>query len=369
MDRCAIHYWRDDSVAATLVGMTDYTILIAVTSHDRLGSTGRATGYYLSEVAHPWRVFTEAGHTVDLVSVRGGEPPRDPGLDLDDPAQREFLADPRMSAQLRETPTPEQIDPDRYDAILFAGGHGTMWDFPDSAGLARLGRHIYERGGVVGAVCHGPAALVNLTLSDGGYLVTGRNVAAFTNEEEAAVGLDDVVPFQLQTRLTERGAHHLAAPEFTPQVVRDGRLVTGQNPASATEVAAQMLHALHATRPASARQVTESYFDAENRRDLDAILGQFAEDVRFVTPEGQVLTGRDGIRPFYAANIAALPILHVKLVADLAQGDRAALEWRAEGDAPDGRPVRMHGTNFVSVRNGQFADFRAYWCTRTAATD
>jgi uncharacterized protein (TIGR02246 family) len=339
--------------------MTNRTILIALTSHEKLGATGRATGYYLSEVAHPWRVFTDAGYTVDLVSVRGGEPPRDPGVDLDDAVQRAFLADPRMSAQLRDTPSPGGIDPDRYDAILFAGGHGTMWDFPDSAGLAGLGRHIYERGGVVAAVCHGPAALVNLTLSDGIHLVDGRRVAAFTNEEEAAAGLDGVVPFSLQTTLTERGANHVAAPTFTPHVVRDGRLVTGQNPASAAGVAEQTLAAL-----ASPRQITESYFDAENRRDLDAILGHFAEDVRFVTPEGHALTGRDALRPFYAANIAGLPTLHVQLVDALGQGDRAALEWRADGNTPDGQPVHMHGTNVVSISNGRFGEFHAYWCTR-----
>lgn len=225
--------------------MTSRTILVALTSHKDLGSTGRSTGYYLSEVAHPWKVFTEAGHTVDLVSVGGGEPPRDPnGVDPADVAQQGFLTDPRMTAQLSDTPSPDQIDPSRYDAILYAGGHGTMWDFPESADLARLGRSIYENGGVVGAVCHGPAALVNLTLSDGSYLVHGKQVAAFTNEEEAAVQLDDIVPFALQTRLEERGAKHISAPKFTTCVVRDGRLVTGQNPASATGVAEQMLTAL-----------------------------------------------------------------------------------------------------------------------------
>jgi uncharacterized protein (TIGR02246 family) len=342
--------------------MTNGAILIALTSHEKLGATGRSTGYYLSEVAHPWRVFTDAGYAVDLVSVQGGEPPRDPGVDLDDPVQREFLDDLRMSAQLSDTPSPERVDPDRYDAILFAGGHGTMWDFPDSAGLARLARHIYERGGVVAAVCHGPAALVNLTTSDGNYLVDGRRVAAFTDEEESAAGLEGIVPFSLEATLIERGAQHERAPKFTAQVVRDGRLVTGQNPASATGVAEQTLAAL---APVAARRITQSYFAAENRRDLDSILGHFAEDVRFVAPDGRVLTGREALRPFYAANIARLPTLHVRLVDDLGDGDRAALEWRAEGTARDGQQVHMHGTNLVSTRDGRFSEFRAYWCTRT----
>ncbi|WIM94072.1 type 1 glutamine amidotransferase domain-containing protein [Actinoplanes oblitus] len=212
-------------------------ILLALTSHGSLGSTGRATGYYVSEAAHPWKVFTDAGYVVDLVSPRGGEPPRD-GEDRTDPVQAEFLD--RFAGTARA----DEVDPAEYDAVFFAGGHGTMWDFPASAPLAALTRGIYERGGVVGAVCHGPAALVDVVLSDGSRLVDGRAVAAFTNSEEAAVGLTEVVPFALQTRLTERGARHTAAPDFQPWVITDGRLVTGQNPASASGVAVAMLAAL-----------------------------------------------------------------------------------------------------------------------------
>jgi putative intracellular protease/amidase len=221
-------------------------ILLALTSHSQLGQTGRPTGFYLSEAAHPWQLFAAAGYDVDLVSVLGGAPPRD-GEDLSDPVQREFLADSRIAGQLADTPRADELDAAGYDAILFAGGHGTMWDFPDSAALTRLARQIYEQGGVVAAVCHGPAALVNLTLSDGSYLIAGRNVAGFTDEEEQAAGLTDVVPFSLQCQLIERGAKHTAAKAFQPWVVTDGRLVTGQNPASAAGVAAGMLAALEGT--------------------------------------------------------------------------------------------------------------------------
>jgi uncharacterized protein (TIGR02246 family) len=332
-------------------------ILIALTSHAELGSTGRSTGFYVSETAHPWKVFTDAGYTVDLVSVRGGQPPRD-GEDRDDPTQRAFLDDPRMAAQLIATRSPAQVDAADYRALLFAGGHGTMWDFPGSQRLASLARDIYERGGVVGAVCHGPAGLVNVVLSDGRRLVDGRAVASFTNDEEQAVGLTDVVPFALQTRLEELGAKHSAAPNFQPWVVRDGRLVTGQNPASAAGVAAEMLAAM-ATGP---REVTESYFAAENRRDLVGILNHFAEDVRFVAPDGRLLVGRDAIEPFYAANAAALPTLRVELVDALSAGERATLEWRAEGRTQEGETVLMHGANAVTVEDGRFTEFRAYWC-------
>jgi len=119
-----------------------------------------------------------------------------------------------------------------------------MWDFPTDPGLAALTRRLYEDGGVVAAVCHGPAALLGVTLSDGRPLVDGKNVSAFTDEEERAVGLADVVPFLLQTRLEELGAKHTGAANFAPHVVTDGRLVTGQNPASATEVGRAVLHAL-----------------------------------------------------------------------------------------------------------------------------
>ena len=214
-------------------------ILIGLTSHGDLAGL-RPTGYYLPEVAHPWRVFTDAGYTVDLASTAGGEPPVD-GADLTDPVQRAFTDDPTMAAKARSTPTFAGIDGGDYDAVLFAGGHGTMWDFPADPALARLAREVYEDGGVVAAVCHGPAALVGVILSDGRPLVAGKHVAAFTNAEEAAVGLAGVVPFLLQTRLEQLGAAHTAAPDFQAHVVADHRLVTGQNPASATGVAQAVL--------------------------------------------------------------------------------------------------------------------------------
>jgi putative intracellular protease/amidase len=215
------------------------TILIGLTSHGDLAGR-RATGYYLPEVAHPWRIFTDADYTVELASVAGGEPPAD-GVDLADPVQRAFTEDAEMAAKLEKTPSFADVDGGAFDAVLFAGGHGTMWDFPTDAELARVTREIHDHGGVVAAVCHGPAALVGVTLADGRPLVQGRNVAAFTDSEEAAVGLADVVPFLLQSRLEELGAVHSGAPDFQPHVVTDGRLVTGQNPASAVGVAEAVL--------------------------------------------------------------------------------------------------------------------------------
>jgi putative intracellular protease/amidase len=210
--------------------------LIALTSHDTLGDTGRSTGAYMSEVADAWSVFADAGYQVDVASVRGGKPPLE-AVNPDDPTQRAFLSDAGMAAKMDGTPRPSEVDPGRYRIVFVAGGHGAAWDLPADEDLAGLIRDVYEGGGVVAAVCHGPAALVNVVLSDGTHLVHGKRVSAFTNDEERAVGMTGIVPFLLADALVERGARHDKAPPFMPHVVVDERLVTGQNPASARLVA------------------------------------------------------------------------------------------------------------------------------------
>lgn len=210
-------------------------ILVVTTSHATKGSTGQPTGFYLAEVTHPVAVFDAAGIPVEYASIQGGEPPVD-GLDLNDPVNARYWADERFRAAIRSTKCLADVDASRYAAIFFAGGHGTVWDFPDSPAVHDKTRAVWEAGGVVGAVCHGPAALVNVRLSDGNPLVAGRKVAAFTDEEERAVGLQDVVPFLLSSRLAERGAQLQPGDNWSVQVAVDGRLVTGQNPQSATRV-------------------------------------------------------------------------------------------------------------------------------------
>jgi putative intracellular protease/amidase len=207
-------------------------VLIVLTSHGVKGSTGEPTGFYLGELTHPMAVLEDAGLRVELASIQGGEPPVD-GLDLEDKTNARYWNDARFRDALRNTSTLGSIDATRYSAILFAGGHGAVWDFPDSPAVQVKAREIYEQGGIVAAVCHGPAALVNVKLSDGTYLVAGKNVAGFTDDEERAVKLENVVPFLLATALTQRGAIHHPAPNWTAQIVVDGRLVTGQNPQSA----------------------------------------------------------------------------------------------------------------------------------------
>lgn len=226
---------------------------MVLTSHAELGNTGRTTGYYLPEAAHAYAVFNRAGYQVDFVSPRGGQPPLD-GLDLSDPLSKAFYEDPQVQAQLSVTPQPTQVDFANYDAIFYAGGHGTMWDLPDNAELAQISTAIYEAGGVVGAVCHGPAGLVNIKRPDGTYLVAGKDVSMFTNEEEQAVGLAEVVPFLLESKLIERGARVTKAANFQTHAVASDRLVTGQNPASALRVAELIVEILERSGVAS-RQV------------------------------------------------------------------------------------------------------------------
>lgn len=224
--------------------MTEKRVLLVLTSNDDLGGI-RKTGYYVGEAAHPWKEFTDAGFRVDVASIAGGVPPQD-GRDESDEVQNAFFADPSIAAQLADTPKLADVDASQYDAVLFVGGHGTMWDFPNDPAVNAVGRTVYERGGVVSAVCHGPSALVGITLGDGTPLVAGKKVAAFTNAEEAAVELTDIVPFLLADELEAKGATHVPGADFTEQVVVDERLVTGQNPQSATRVGREIVALLAA---------------------------------------------------------------------------------------------------------------------------
>lgn len=214
-------------------------ILMVLTSHDRNGpadSDAAPGGFYLAEVSHPYFVFQRAGYSIEFASPKGGRTHVD-GLDLSDPQNAAFWNNPALRAATEQTLDPAAINPAEYAAIFYAGGHATMWDLADSKGLADIAAKIYQQGGVVAAVCHGPAGLLNIKLDDGRYLVDGKQVSAFTNDEEKAVGLYDKVPFLLADELQARGAQHLPVANFEKQVVVSERLVTGQNPASAAGVA------------------------------------------------------------------------------------------------------------------------------------
>jgi putative intracellular protease/amidase len=219
-------------------------ILMIVTSHDQLGSTDHKTGFWLEELAAPYLEFAKAGANVDIASPRGGKPPADPKSTVEPtPAVQAFQADPAASAKL-ESSLPLADVKDTYDAYFVVGGHGVMWDLASDATLAALLGRAYEGGKVVAAVCHGPAALVNVRLSDGRHLLAQHRVTGFTNAEERAVGLATVVPFALETQLRQRCKKYESAALWQPFAVRDGHLVTGQNPASSALTAQETLKAL-----------------------------------------------------------------------------------------------------------------------------
>jgi putative intracellular protease/amidase len=219
-------------------------ILMIVTSHAKLGESGQKTGFWLEELAVPYREFVKAGAEVEIASPDGGRAPADPKSEKTDSDDvRDFLGDPVATGKLDSTRRIDQIDED-YDAVFVAGGHGVMWDLASSTALAGLLKKTFERGAVVAAVCHGPAALVGVKLSNGEPLVRGRRVAGFSNQEETAAELDRIVPFLLESRLTELGARYERGPMWKPFVVSDNRLVTGQNPASSRETALATLEAI-----------------------------------------------------------------------------------------------------------------------------
>jgi putative intracellular protease/amidase len=219
---------------------TSNKVLFVLTSHDHKGS--KPSGFFLSEVTHPHRVLADAGYAIDFVSPKGGQAPVDPdSLDLTEAINAKFWNDPTLRGAVEHTKRPDEVNASDYAGIFFAGGHAAMWDLPDDAAIGALTANIYDHGGIVGAVCHGPAGLVNVKRADGSYLIKNMFIAAFTNDEEREVGLDSVVPFMLADRLQERGAHHDAGPNWQIKVTVSGRFVTGQNPASATRVGDAML--------------------------------------------------------------------------------------------------------------------------------
>lgn len=218
-------------------------ILFVVTSHDKLGDTGQATGYYMGEVSHAWALLVDAGYEIDFVSPKGGNPAYY-GLNNEDAVDQRFLADEKYQVKIQNTMIPSDVNPSDYAAIMYAGGHGTMWDFADNKELAIIAQKIYENNGIVSAVCHGPAGLVNIKLSNGKYLVDRKKINAFTNEEEKAVELDNIVPFSLESTLIDRGAIFEKSGLWETHVTVNQRIVTGQNPQSAHKVGDAILSEL-----------------------------------------------------------------------------------------------------------------------------
>lgn len=216
-------------------------ILHVVTNVAHYTDPGHPTGLWLSELTHAWHVFEKAGHEQALVSPLGGLSPLEPrSLKFPnyDKTAKAWRSAPERMALLEKTASPEQIDSADFDAIYFTGGHGVMFDFPESEGLQRLTREIFERGGVVSSVCHGYCGLLNTQLEGGAHLIAGRKITGFAWQEEVLARVSKRVPYNAEEEAKKRGARYeKALLPFTSYVVVDGRLVTGQNPQSAAATA------------------------------------------------------------------------------------------------------------------------------------
>jgi putative intracellular protease/amidase len=235
---------RDDPRFARL---REKKVLVVVTSHEKFGAKDRKTGYWLEEVSHFYYALEKVGFQIDIVSPRGGAPPMDPrSEDEDDDINRAFLANSRARQKLANTKRPEEVRAEDYVVVYFAGGHGAMWDFPENRSLATIAASVYEQGGVVAAVCHGPSGLLGIKLSNGRDLIAGKKVTGFSNEEESLLMLKSDVPFLLEDELDKKSGGHFVqtAMPFTSHAVESERVVTGQNPASTGETAQVVIETL-----------------------------------------------------------------------------------------------------------------------------
>lgn len=222
-------------------------ILMVLTSHDALGDTGQKTGFWLEEFAAPYYVFKDAGANITLTSPSGGQPPLDPKSDAPDSqtdATNRFKSDPDAQQKLASTLRLADISANDFDGLFYPGGHGPLWDLAEDKQSIQLIETMYGEGKPVAAVCHAPAVLRHVKASDGDPLIAGKSVTGFSNSEEDAVQLSDIVPFLLEDELKLKGASYSKAEDWHPYVVRDGDLITGQNPASSEPAAQVMLKLL-----------------------------------------------------------------------------------------------------------------------------
>lgn len=219
-------------------------ILLVLTSHDRLGDTGHKTGFWLEEFAAPYYVFKDAGVEMTLASPAGGQPPLDPKSDepgAQTDATQRFHQDSAAQQQLASTVPLASVTIADFDAVFYPGGHGPLWDLANDAASIALIEATTRAGKPLGLVCHAPGALIKARNVNGQPLIAGRKVTGFSNSEEAAVGLTDVVPFLIEDEFQRLGGHYEKGADWHPHIVTDGHLVTGQNPASSEGVAKALL--------------------------------------------------------------------------------------------------------------------------------
>jgi len=222
-------------------------ILMVLTSHDQLGNTGQKTGFWLEEFTSPYYVFKDAKADITLASPKGGQPPLDPKSDEPDfqtDATERFKRDTEAQAELANTSKLSDVSADDYDAVFYPGGHGPLWDLAEDQNSISLIETMYASGKPVAAVCHAPAVLCNANAKDGSPLIKGKSVTGFSNTEEDAVQLTDVVPFLLEDKLKTKGANYSKADDWHPYATTDSNLITGQNPQSSALVAQAVLERL-----------------------------------------------------------------------------------------------------------------------------
>lgn len=223
-------------------------VLIVLTSHDQLGDTGRKTGFWLEELAAPYYVFEDAGYEITLASPKGGQPPLDPKSNepnFQTDATHRFEADAKAKEALANTVKLAEIAEEDFDTVFYPGGHGPMWDLAESKDSSDLIESFIAANKPVALVCHAPGVLRHVKTAEGRPLVEGKKVTGFTNSEEAAVGLTDVVPFLVEDELKVKGGIYSSGPDWASYVVQEGLLVTGQNPASSADAAQLLIEALN----------------------------------------------------------------------------------------------------------------------------
>ena len=223
-------------------------ILMVLTSHDKLGDTGKKTGFWLEEFAAPYYAFLDAGVNITIASPAGGQPPLDPSSDTPDAQTKDtkrFKADSEAQERLATTEKLADMKAEDFDSVFYPGGHGPMWDLAVDKNSIELIETFIKQDKPVAFVCHSPAALKNVKI-DGEYLVKGKTVTGFSNTEEEAVQLTDVVPFLLEDVLKANGGNYERVADWESFVVEDGLLITGQNPASSEEAAKRLLAKLQA---------------------------------------------------------------------------------------------------------------------------
>lgn len=223
-------------------------ILMVLTSHNQLGNTGKPTGFWLEEFAAPYYVFRDAGLEITLASPKGGQPPLDPVSDAPDAQTddtRRFRSDPKAQALLANTHKLNALHADDFDAVFYPGGHGPLWDLASDEDSIKLIEKFWAQGKPVGAVCHAPGVLRKAKTPAGEALVKGKRVTGFTNSEEEAVGLTAIVPFLVEDELKKAGGLFERTDDWGEYAVVDGHLVTGQNPASSTVAAEELVKLLN----------------------------------------------------------------------------------------------------------------------------